>query len=68
MEQPLLDTRLLPDAGDELSVLVSSEHVGQDRSQPLHFLFGSVLLQHAEELFFHFGIVAKNLLDLREAG
>lgn len=49
-------------------MLIGSEHVGQDRSQPLYFLFGSILLQYAEEFFFHFRLVAENLLDLREVG
>lgn len=58
---------LLPDAGEELSVLLSHQDVGQDGSQPLHALFGRVLLQHAEELLLHVRLVAENLLHLREA-
>ena len=39
---------LSPDAGYELSMLISGEYVGQDRGQPLDPLLGCVLLQHAE--------------------
>lgn len=58
---------LLPDAGEELSVLLSHQDVGQHGSQPLDALFGRVLLEHAEEFLLHFGLVAEDLLHLREA-
>lgn len=58
---------LLPDAGEELSVLLGHQDIRQDGSQPLHTLFGRVLLQHAEQFLLHIGFVAENLLHLREA-
>ncbi len=57
---------LLPDAGDELSMLISGEYVGQDRRQPIHSLLGCVLLQHGEEFLFHFRLITQNLVDLTE--
>lgn len=57
----------LPDAGEELSVFLSHQDVGQDGSQPLDTLFSRVLLQHAEEFLLHLGLFAEDLFHLREA-
>lgn len=59
---------LLPDAGDELPMLISGEYVGQDRGQPLDSLLGCVLLQHREEFLLHFRFIAYNLVNLTEVG
>lgn len=56
---------LLPDAGEELSMLISGEYVGQNRGQPLYTLFGGVLLEHTEEFLFHLRFITEDLLDLR---
>lgn len=48
---------LLPDARDELSMLISGENLRQDRSQPLHSLLCCILLQHSEELLFYFRFI-----------
>lgn len=54
----------IPDAGDELTMFLSGEYVREDRGQPLHFLFTSVLLQCNKEALFHFRVIAQYLLHL----
>lgn len=63
----LLADWLLPDAGEELSVLFSHQDVGQHRGQPLNTLFSSVLFQHTEESLLHFRLIAQDLFHLRKA-
>lgn len=54
----------IPDAGDELTMLLSGEDVRQDRGQPFHFLFPSVLLQCNKEALFHVRVITQYLLHL----
>lgn len=54
----------IPDAGDELAMLLSGEYVGQDRGQPFHLLFSCVLLQCTKEPLLHFWVITQNLFHL----
>lgn len=56
----------IPDAGDELTMLLGGEYVGQNRGQPFNFLLTRVLLQSAEEPLFDFRVVTQNLVHLNK--
>lgn len=56
----------IPDAGDELTMLLGGEYVGQNRGQPFDFLLTRVLLQRAEEPLFDFRVVTQNLVHLEK--
>lgn len=54
----------IPDARDELTMLLSGEYVRENRGQPFEFLFACVLLQRTEEPLFHFRFITQNLIHL----
>lgn len=55
---------MIPDARDELTMLLSGEYVRENRGQPFELLFTCVLLQRAKEPVFHFRFIAQNLIYL----
>lgn len=54
----------IPDAGDELTMLLSGEYVRENRGQPFDFLLTCVLLQSTKEPLFHFQVITQNLFHL----
>lgn len=56
----------IPDAGKELTMLLSGEYVRENRGQPFEFLFTCVLLQRTEEPLFHFRFITENLIHLNK--
>lgn len=54
----------IPDARDELTMLLSGEYVRENRGQPFDFLFTCVLLQCTKQPLFHFRVITQNLFHL----